>query len=168
MTEKKRGGVALTGVAATVLSCATAAAGGEAGVTGQVFYPRGSQQSFRGPDEFFTGEVTVVMVFPASEHTRFSAAYVTFQPAARTAWHAHPGGQHIVVTAGVGLTGTRNGKVVAVGEGDALWCPPDLDHWHGATADSAMTHLVITGSKDGENVVWKEKVADADYPGTPR
>ena len=90
------------------------------------------------------------MLFPGNDTAHYSGAYVTFQPGARTAWHLHPAGQHMVVTAGVGLTGTRDGKIVHIKAGDALWCPPGIDHWHGAAPDSPMTHLVITGSKDGE------------------
>ncbi len=131
----------------------------------QTLYPSGSQQSFQGPEEYFTGEVQVDMLFPANDTAHYSGAYVTFQPGARTAWHLHPAGQHIVVTSGVALTGTRDGKIIEFQEGDALWCPADIDHWHGASPHSAMTHLVITGSKDGVNVVWKEKVSDAEYHG---
>lgn len=133
----------------------------------QTLYPSGSQQSFQGPEEYFTGEVQVDMLFPANDTASYSGAYVTFQPGARTAWHLHPAGQHIIVTSGVALTGTRDGKIIEFQEGDALWCPADIDHWHGATPHTAMTHLVITGSKDGENVIWKEKVSDAEYLGKP-
>ncbi|MDX1581025.1 MAG: cupin domain-containing protein [Alphaproteobacteria bacterium] len=129
----------------------------------QVVYPTGSQKSFTGPDNLFTGEVQVDRLFPANETAHYSGAYVTFQPGARTAWHLHPAGQHMVVTAGVGLTGTRDGEIVTIKAGDAVWCPPDIDHWHGATPDSPMTHLVLTGVLDGENVIWKEKVIDEQY-----
>ncbi len=105
------------------------------------------------------------MVFPSNDTANYSGAYVTFQPGARTAWHLHPAGQHMIVTSGVGLTGTRDGRRVEIQTGDAVWCPPDIDHWHGATPDSPMTHLVITAIKDGENVIWKEKVTDEQYLG---
>lgn len=130
---------------------------------GQVLYPSGSQQSFKGPDNLFTGEVQVDILFPSNETAHYSGAYVTFQPGARTAWHLHPAGQHMVVTSGVGLTGTRDGHIVRIEAGDSIWCPPDIDHWHGATPDSPMTHLVLTGVLDGENVIWKEKVSDEEY-----
>jgi len=132
---------------------------------GQVLYPAGSQGAFKGPASYFTGEVQVDLLFPANETAHYSGAYVTFQPGARTAWHLHPAGQHMVVTSGVGLTGTRDGTIVKVKAGDALWCPPNVDHWHGATLNAPMTHLVITGSLDGKNVVWKEHVSDAEYLG---
>lgn len=129
----------------------------------QVPYPAGSQPSFRGPEEYFTGDVDVQMLFPENEATHYSGAYVTFQAGARTAWHMHPAGQHMIVTDGTALTGTRDGKVIKFTEGETVWCPSDIDHWHGATPDAPMTHLVITGSEEGKNVIWKEKVSDKDY-----
>lgn len=131
--------------------------------TAQVYYKSGSQASFSGAAEYFTGEVKVDMLFPANADAHYGGAYVTFQPGSRTAWHSHPAGQHMVVTEGVGLTGTRDGKVITISKGDALWCPPGVDHWHGATATSAMTHLVVTGSTKAGNVVWKEQVAEPLY-----
>ncbi len=132
---------------------------------GQIAYPAGSQQSFKGPEAFFTGDVQVDMLFPANETAHYSGAYVPFQPGARTAWHLHPAGQHMIVTSGVALTGTRDGKIIEFKAGETVWCPPDIDHWHGATPDHAMTHLVITGTKDNQNVIWKEKVTDEQYLG---
>mgnify|MGYP000165093857 CR=1 FL=1 len=137
----------------------------EKGETSQILYKAGTQKSFKGPDNLFTGDVQVDMLFPSNDTAHYSGAYVTFQPGARTAWHLHPAGQHMVVTAGVGLTGTRDGKIVTIKTGDAVWCPPDIDHWHGATPDSPMTHLVLTGVLDGKNVIWKEKVTDEQYLG---
>jgi 4-carboxymuconolactone decarboxylase len=133
--------------------------------TSQTLYSAGSQQSFKGPEEYFTGEVKVDMLFPGNETTHYSGAYVTFAPGARTAWHMHPAGQHMIVTNGTALTGTRDGKIIEFKEGETVWCPSNIDHWHGATPDASMTHLVITGSRDGENVIWKEKVSDAEYYG---
>lgn len=131
----------------------------------QVVYRAESQQSFHGPDDWFTGDVQVDLLFPANETAHYSGAYVTFQPGARTAWHLHPAGQHMIVTSGVALTRTRNGKVIEFKEGESVWCPPGIDHWHGATPDAPMTHLVITGALHGQNVVWKEKVTDEQYLG---
>ncbi|MEZ6183468.1 MAG: carboxymuconolactone decarboxylase family protein [Planctomycetota bacterium] len=130
---------------------------------GQVHYPRAEQQTFAGPADWFTGDVEVRALFPQTERTAFSGAYVTFQPGARSAWHAHPAGQHLVVTDGVCLTGTRDGTVVAAEVGDAVWCPPEVEHWHGATRARSMTHLVVTGSEGERNVTWLEQVSDADY-----
>lgn len=132
----------------------------------QTVYPAGSQQSFKGAEAYFTGEVWVRMLFPGNDTAHYSGAYVTFAPGARTAWHVHPAGQHMIVTNGTALTGTRDGKVIEFKEGETVWCPQNIDHWHGATSDAPMTHLVITGSRDGKNVVWKEKVSDAEYYGS--
>ena len=130
---------------------------------GQVHYPLGSQPSFTGPEDKFTGDVSVQVLFPDTDETAYSGAYVTFSAGAHTAWHSHPAGQHMVVTEGIALTGTPDGKVYEFSEGETVWCPSDIDHWHGATPHSAMTHLVITNSKDGENVTWKKKLTDAEY-----
>ena len=142
--------------------------GGSAGAAeqrkdAQVAYRAESQQSFKGSAEWFTGDVQVRMLFPDNETARYSGAYVTFQPGARTFWHLHPAGQHMIVTSGAALTGTRDGTIVEFKTGDTVWCPPGLDHWHGATPHAPMTHLVITGVRDGKNVVWKEKVTDEQY-----
>lgn len=137
----------------------------ENGENSQILYKAGSQKTFKGPDDLFTGDVQVDMLFPSNETAHYSGAYVTFQPGARTAWHLHPAGQHMIVVSGVGLTGTRDGTIVEIKTGDAVWCPPDIDHWHGATPDSSMKHLVVTAALDGKNVIWKEKVTDAQYLG---
>ena len=131
--------------------------------TQQTHYPRQAQRTFAGTEDKFTGAVRVKVLFPQNGHTSFGGAYVTFQPGARSAWHRHPAGQHLVVTEGVCWTGTRDGRVLECQAGDALWCPPGVDHWHGATPERAMTHLVVTGAKEGENVVWKELVRDDEY-----
>lgn len=102
-------------------------------------------------------------LFPPNDTAQYAGAYVTFQPGSRTAWHLHPAGQHMIVVSGVALTGTRDGHIIEFDKGDTVWCPSGIDHWYGATPDKAMTHLVITGVRDGENVVWKDKVTDAQY-----
>lgn len=159
MTKKKTALLLM----ATCLAFFTANVTAYADDNGQTIYRAGSQKSFQGPEKYFTGDVQVDILFPANDVAQYSGAYVRFQPGARTAWHYHPAGQHMIVTSGVGLTGTRDGKIVTFRAGDTVWCPPDIDHWHGATPDSAMTHLVITASLDGENVIWKEKVTDEQY-----
>lgn len=128
-------------------------------------YPAGSQASVKGPEQFFTRDARIDPLFPSNETAHYSGAYVTFEPGARSAWHRHPAGQHIIVTSGVGLTGTADGKIDEIKAGDVIWCPPGVDHWHGAAPTTAMTHLVITGSKDGKNVIWKDKVTDEQYLG---
>lgn len=129
----------------------------------QTHYTEESRNSFTGPAEFFTGDVQVDAMFPNNDTAHYSGAFVTFSPGARTAWHEHPAGQHMVVTQGTALTATRDGTVIKFKEGEAVWCPPDLDHWHGATPDAPMKHFVVTGDKDGENVSWKEKVSEEEY-----
>ncbi|TPE53331.1 cupin domain-containing protein [Maribrevibacterium harenarium] len=129
----------------------------------QAVYDKEKMPSFVGPEEMFSGQVDVKLTFPNQDAVPFSGAFVTFQPKARTAWHDHPGGQHIVVTKGVAITATRDGQVVACQEGDAVWCPADVDHWHGAMPEAEMTHFVITGVKDGDAVNWKDKVTDEQY-----
>jgi len=137
----------------------------EADKKSQTIYRTGSQASFNGPSEFFTGNARVERLFPANESARFSGAYVTFEPGARTAWHIHPAGQHILVTSGLGRTGEWGGKVEEIKVGDVIWCPPGVKHWHGASPTTAMTHLVITGTVNGKNVEWMEKVTDDQYNG---
>lgn len=131
----------------------------------QTIYPAGSQGSFEGPADLFTGKASVDLLFPVNDSASFSGAYVTFEPGARSAWHVHPAGQHIIVISGVGLTQEWGGPIVEIRPNDVVWCPPGVKHWHGASRDATMTHLVITGTKDGNNVEWLEKVTDAQYNG---
>lgn len=127
------------------------------GAESQVVFRKGSLKSFKGPGDLFTGDVLVEVFFPSNDVAHYSGAYVTFQPGARTNWHLHPAGQHMLVTNGVALTGTRDGHVIRFNEGEVVWCPVGIDHWRVATPDAPMTHLVITGMLDGENVLWKER-----------
>jgi len=129
----------------------------------QTIVRAGSQAPSQGPEQYFTGKVRVDPVFAASADVPYGTAFVTFEPGARSAWHAHPAGQRLVVTAGVGRTGVWGGPVVEIKVGDAVWCPPGVKHWHGAAPGSVMTHLALTGQKDGQSVVWMEKVTDAQY-----
>lgn len=123
----------------------------------------GSQPSFKGPDAYFTGNVRVDPLFPVNDSTNFSGAYVTFEPGARSAWHIHPAGQRLIVTAGVGWTQEWGGPIVEIRAGDVVWCPPGVKHWHGASPTAAMTHIALTGVLDGKNVEWLEKVSDEQY-----
>lgn len=150
---------------ASTVAFAGRALAGETSKTSQTLYRAGSQGSFDGPAEFFTGKTHVDSLFPANESAHFSGAYVAFEPGARSAWHVHPAGQHIVVTAGIGRTQEWGGPVVEIKAGDVIWCPPGVKHWHGASPASAMTHLVVTGTLNGKNVEWMEKVSDAQYNG---
>ena len=137
----------------------------EANKKSQTISRAGSQTSVKGPAEYFTGNVRIDPLFPANDSAHFSGAYVTFEPGARSAWHIHPKGQHLLVTAGVGRTGEWEGKVEEIKAGDVIWCPPKVKHWHGASPTTAMTHIAITGTLDGKNVVWMEKVTDEQYNG---
>jgi len=141
------------------------AAAAEANVKSQTISRAGSQPSVKGPAEYFTGSVRVDPLFPANDAAPFSGAYVTFEPGARSAWHIHPAGQHLLVTAGVGRTGEWEGRVEEIKAGDVIWCPPKVKHWHGASPTTAMTHIAITGRLDGKSVEWMEKVTDEQYNG---
>ncbi|KAF0810312.1 carboxymuconolactone decarboxylase domain /Cupin 2 barrel domain-containing protein [Alcanivorax sp. S71-1-4] len=128
----------------------------------------GSQASVAGPAQVFTGAVRVDPLFPGTGDINASGAYVTFEPGARSAWHTHPKGQHIIVTQGVGLTQEWGQPIQRIRPGDVVWCPPGVKHWHGAAAETGMTHLVVTGQNEqGDNVTWMEKVSDAQYRGQP-
>jgi quercetin dioxygenase-like cupin family protein len=131
----------------------------------QMITRAGSQPSVKGPAEYFTGNVRIDPLFPAKDAAPFSGAYVTFEPGARSAWHIHPTGQHLLVTAGVGRTGEWEGKVEEIKAGDVIWCPPKVKNWHGASPTTAMTHIAITGTVNGKNVEWMEKVTDEQYNG---
>jgi len=123
----------------------------------------GTQPSGKGPAECFTGTVRIDPLFQAPEPARVLAASVTFEPGARTAWHTHPLGQTLIVTAGCGLVQSRGGPIKMIRPGDVVWCPPGEKHWHGATASTAMTHIAIVERLDGKAVDWMEKVTDEQY-----
>lgn len=127
----------------------------------------GSQPAIKGPAEWFTGNVTIQPLFgPKHPDAPFGAAYVTFEAGARSFWHTHPTGQHLIITDGIGRTGTADGKIEEFKAGDALWCPAGVKHWHGASPASAMTHIALTGTlADGKNVEWMEEVSDKQYNG---
>jgi 4-carboxymuconolactone decarboxylase len=136
---------------------------GQAGKQSQTILRADSQPSSKGPAENFTGNVTVTPLFPANASASYSGAYVTFEAGARSAWHTHPAGQRLVVTAGVGRTAQWGGRVQEIKAGDVIWCPPGVKHWHGASPTAAMTHLALTGTVNNKAVEWMEKVTDAQY-----
>jgi quercetin dioxygenase-like cupin family protein len=123
----------------------------------------GSEPSAKGPAEYFTGSVRVDALFRPQEPARTSGAYVTFEPGARTAWHTHPLGQTLIITAGFGWVQREGGPIEEIRPGDVVWFPPGEKHWHGATPVTAMTHIAITETLDGKNVDWMEKVSDDQY-----
>ncbi len=125
----------------------------------------GSQPSGIGPAEWFTGTVRVDPLFqaPPSDPARVAGASVTFEPGARTAWHTHPLGQTLIVTAGAGRAQRWGGPIEQIRPGDVIWIPPGEKHWHGAAATTAMTHLAIQEQFNGKAVDWMEKVSDEQY-----
>jgi quercetin dioxygenase-like cupin family protein len=125
----------------------------------------GSQPSKKGAAQYFTGSVRIDPLFQPKEPPRAAAAYVTFEPGARSAWHTHPLGQILIVTAGTGWVQQEGGAKQQIKPGDVIWTPPGVRHWHGATASNGMTHIAITEQLDGKNVDWMEKVSDEQYGG---
>lgn len=123
----------------------------------------GSQASYNGPEEYFTGTVRVDPLFSENDSAPYSGAYVTFPAGARTAWHSHPTGQRLIITEGIGYVQVWGGPIEEVRAGDVVWFPPGVKHWHGATSTSAMTHIALTGVLDGKNAEWMEKVTDDQY-----
>lgn len=124
---------------------------------------KGSQPVSQGPAEYFTGVVRVEPLLSVMEPSRMAGAKVTFEPGARTAWHTHPLGQTLIVTAGTGWVQENGGAVQEIHEGDVVRIPPGVKHWHGATAATRMTHIALQEQLDGKVVEWMEKVSDEQY-----
>jgi quercetin dioxygenase-like cupin family protein len=125
----------------------------------------GSQPSTKGPAEYFSGTVRIDPIFQAIDPARAVGASVTFEPASRTAWHTHPLGQILIVTAGCGLVQCWDGPVEEIRPGDVVRIPPSEKHWHGATPTTAMTHIAIQEQLAGKTADWMEKVSDEQYQG---
>ena len=123
----------------------------------------GSQPSGKGPAEWFTGTVRIDPLFQAKAPALVAGASVTFEPNARTAWHTHPLGQHLIVTAGCGRVQRAGGPIEEIRPGDVVWFPPGEKHWHGAMPTTAMTHIAIQEQQDGKTVEWLAKVSDEQY-----
>ncbi len=123
----------------------------------------GTEPSAKGPADWFTGTVRVDPLFSPPDPARVSGALVTFEPGARTAWHTHPLGQTLIVTAGRGWAQRDGGPVEEIRLGDVVWFPPGERHWHGAAATTAMSHIAVQEKLDGKNVDWMEKVGDEQY-----
>lgn len=126
----------------------------------------GAQASEKGPAETFTGNVRLDPLF-VSPSGNVSGAYVTFEPGARSAWHTHPRGQTLIVTAGCGYVQSEGGPIKIIRPGDVVTCPPHEKHWHGASPTTGMTHIAIQEALDGKAVEWLEKVSDEQYNATP-
>ena len=125
----------------------------------------GTQPSQKGPADYFTGSVRIDPLFQPKESTRAVGAYVTFEPGARTAWHTHPLGQNLIVTAGVGRVQIEGGPIEEIRPGDVVSIPPGRRHWHGASPTTAMTHIAVQEQLNGKVVEWMEKVTDEQYAG---
>ena len=123
----------------------------------------GSQPSAKGPSDWFTGSVRIDQPFQGTDAARVGGAIVTFEPGARTAWHTHPLGQTLIVTAGCGWAQRIGGPVEEIRPGDVVWFSPGEKHWHGAAATTAMTHIAIAEKLDGKAVDWMEHVSDQQY-----
>ena len=125
----------------------------------------GSQPSGKGPAENFTGMLRIDTLFQAPDPARAGGASVTFEPDARTAWHTHPLGQTLIVTAGSGRVQRWGGPIEEIRPGDVIWFAPDEKHWHGAAPTSAMTHIAIQEQLNGKAANWMEQVSDEQYRG---
>ncbi|MDQ1187345.1 (R)-mandelonitrile lyase [Agrobacterium larrymoorei] len=125
----------------------------------------GTKPSGKGPADYFTGTVRIDPLFNPHDADRVQGAQVTFEPGARTAWHTHPLGQTLIVTSGSGLAQREGGPIETIAPGDGVWFAPGEKHWHGAAAETAMTHIAIQEVKDGKVVDWMEHVTDAQYAG---
>jgi quercetin dioxygenase-like cupin family protein len=123
----------------------------------------GSQPSGKGPADYFTGTVRIDPLLDPPAPARVHGVSVTFEPGARTAWHTHPLGQHLIVTAGCGRVRRWGGPVEEIRPGDVIWIAPGEKHWHGAAATTAMTHIAIHERLDGKTVEWMEQVGDEQY-----
>jgi len=123
----------------------------------------GSQPSGNGPKEYFTGTVRIDPLINAPDPARVAGASVTFEPGARTAWHTHPLGQTLIVTAGYGWAQREGGAIKDIRPGDVVWFEPGEKHWHGATPTTAMTHIAFQEKLNGSPVTWLEHVTDEQY-----
>jgi quercetin dioxygenase-like cupin family protein len=123
----------------------------------------GSQPSAKGPEEYFTGAVRIDPLNSPPEPARVAMALVTFEPGARTAWHTHPLGQTLIVTAGCGWAQREGGPIEEIRPGDVVWFEPGEKHWHGATPTTAMSHVAVQEKLNGSPVDWLEQVSDEQY-----
>lgn len=125
----------------------------------------GARPSAKGNSDWFTGTVRVDPLFNPHAPERVQGASVTFEPGARTAWHTHPLGQTLIITSGLGRVQRWGGPIENVRPGDVIWFPPGEKHWHGASPETAMTHIAINEVKDGRVVDWLEHVSSEQYDG---
>lgn len=130
-----------------------------------IHHPAGSRPSEPGDPAYFTGTVRMDPLISAPDPARLRGVSVTFEPGARTAWHTHPLGQTLIVTAGVGLAQKEGEPIQTIRRGDVVWFPPGERHWHGAAPETKMTHIALQEAEDGNAVTWMEHVTDAQYAG---
>jgi quercetin dioxygenase-like cupin family protein len=154
-------GLAVASLSAIASAAAQAADGEAAGAI--TVTPASDRPVTAGAAAYFSGPVQVQPLFPANRPARASGASVTFEPGARSAWHTHPLGQVLIVTAGTGWVQLWGSPKQDIRPGDVVWIPPGLKHWHGATATTSLTHTAIQEVLDGKNVEWMEQVTDAQY-----
>lgn len=150
-------------VSACALLLATHATAQTADAPDMTIARAGSQASGKGPAAWFTGSARIDPLFPVRPPLNTSGAYVTFEPGARSAWHTHPAGQVLIVTAGAGRVQRWGRPVQEIRPGDVVWTPPGVKPWHGAAPTTAMTHIAIQDAVNGKNVEWMEKVSDEQY-----
>lgn len=130
-------------------------------------HPCGSRPTRIGPDSTFTGQVLIDPIIQAPEPARLSALRVSFAPGARTHWHHHVLGQTLHVVAGTGRIQERGGPLREIKAGDTVWIPPGIEHWHGASPGTAMTHIAMQEAEGGEATIWLEPVSDEDAAREP-
>ncbi len=167
--DRHRATLPVTVCAAGLVACAHAAPSApstEAVADAPSITPAAARETFQGSPERFTGTATVSMLFSPHGARTFGAATVAFAPGARTAWHRHPAGQTLVVTEGEGWFQVEGEARKTLRPGDVVWTPPGVRHWHGTTADQAMTHTALQGAVDGQVVAWEALVDDAQYLAT--
>jgi 4-carboxymuconolactone decarboxylase len=122
-------------------------------------FPKGE----KAPAEYFTGTVFLQMLAQKTESNNYTVASVTFEPGARSNWHTHPAGQTLIVINGTGLYQEKGKSIKTINKGETIICNPDIEHWHGASPESEMTHIAITNDKGEGGVIWLKPVTDEEY-----
>lgn len=160
---KGRHHLVLSFLALATWSCKSTTSAASISDAHMVISPVTSRAETKGSPANFTGSVTIAPLFSATPYTRAAGASVTFDPGARSAWHSHPAGQTLIVTAGSGWIQEWGIPKRELKVGDVVWTPPGVKHWHGATADEAMTHIAVQENVDGKVVDWMDQVSDDEY-----
>ena len=124
-----------------------------------IIFPKGD----KAPAEYFTGTAWVKLLVPNDTTFDCQIGNVIFEPGARNNWHTHTGGQILIVTDGIGYYQEKGKAVQIIRKGDVVKILPDTEHWHGASADSGMTHLAINPNTENGIVTWLQRVSDEEY-----